>query len=363
MGNTLKLDKKDAVYKLNVLATELSQENGVPFRLKEDMSILEGNTYYDNKSFATKSMIGVSEFTSGNGLRSFLQKGVHDEDFARVVLNMYHESTHVQQKNYIFRQEQLDEISKKQLIQEIACAGNYDYYFNDNGNYRVNASEIQAEKEGIHNAYEYLCDEFPYIDTKEHERIILNIVNNKMMTSSYFVEQSTPFTSLQEVEDAFDEAYDTSFIKDREYHVGSEHTQDVVKQYMQKHKDAHDVYLSLHDSLEKDKCIAAINLKLHPEWLEQYPALKDMDLSYEHVIEDRYAELVSKGKAEPEKIYERTYEEARQRNFGTENEPVKVPVQKHYDEKDLKGLSRMEQLQVKFGHLMQEDIAEDEYEK
>lgn len=51
MGNTLKLDKKDAVYKLNVLATELSQENGVPFRLKEDMSILEGNTYYDKFDF------------------------------------------------------------------------------------------------------------------------------------------------------------------------------------------------------------------------------------------------------------------------------------------------------------------------
>lgn len=88
-----------------------------------------------------------------------------------------------------------------------------------------------------------------------------------------------------------------------------------------------DVYLSLHDPLEKDRCIAAINLKLHPEWLEQYPALNDMDLSYEHVIEDRYAELVSKGKAEPEKIYERTYEEAKQRNFGTMNEPVKVPLQ------------------------------------
>lgn len=28
-----------------------------------------------------------------------------------------------------------------------------------------------------------------------------------------------------------------------------------------------------------------------------------------------------------------------------------------------KGLSRMEQLQVKFGHLMQEDTAENEYEK
>lgn len=249
------------------------------------------------------------------------------------------------------------------MIQEIACAGNYDYYFNDNGNYRVNASEIQAEKEGIRGAYEYLCDEFPNVDAKEHERIILNIVNNKMMTSSYFVEQSTSFISLQEVEDAFDEAYDTSFIKDREYHVGSEHTQDVVKQYIQKHEDVCKVYLSLHDSLEKDRCIAAINLKLHPEWLEQYPALKDMDLSYERVIEDRYTGLVREGKAEPERIYERKYEEIKRKNFGMENTHVKVPVQKHYDEKDLKGLSRMEQLQVKFGHLMQEETAENEYEK
>lgn len=46
-----------------------------------------------------------------------------------------------------------------------------------------------------------------------------------------------------------------------------------------------------------------------------------------------------------------------------ENTPVKVPAQKHYDEADLKGLSRMEQLEMKFCHLMQEDIAEDEYEK
>ena len=45
------------------------------------------------------------------------------------------------------------------------------------------------------------------------------------------------------------------------------------------------------------------------------------------------------------------------------NEPVKVPLQKHYDEKDLKGLSRMEQLEMKFGHLMQEETTEYEYEK
>ena len=48
-------------------------------------------------------------------------------------------------------------------------------------------------------AYNYLRDEFPNIDAKEHERIILDIVNYKMMKSSYFVKQSEPFKSLQEV--------------------------------------------------------------------------------------------------------------------------------------------------------------------
>lgn len=358
MGDILNISKRKAIDKIDSLGKELFTQHGIPFHRTKRMDCMTAMTEKSHIGTAINVVVGTKEIN-----HTYFYQNVSDEVFVRTILNMYHEFEHCYQKNVAFRQESLDECTKKQLIQEIACAGNYDYYFNDNGNYRVNASEIQAEKEGIYNTYEYLCDEFPNVDAKEHERIILNIVNNKMMTLSYFVEQSTPFTSLQEVEDAFDDAYDTSFTKDREYHVGSEHTQDAVKQYMQTHKDARKVYLSLHDPLEKDRCIAAINLKLHSEWLEQYPALNDMDLSYERIIEDRYAELVSKGKAEPEKIYERTYEEAKQRNFGTMNESVKVPVQKHYDEKDLKGLSRMEQLQVRFGHLMQEDTAEDEYEK
>lgn len=362
MDNILGLTKHASEDKLDDLSNILFKSVGIPCRFNSKITYTEAGTSNDKYGYPEKVCIGIYEIEHAKG-SWFHQPDISDKLFTTVVLNMYHERCHCYQKGELFRRVDLNKQEQQQLIQEIACAGNYDYYFNDNGNYRVNASEIQAEKEGIYNTYEYLCNEFPNVDAKEHERIILNIVNNKMMTSSYFVEQSTPFTSLQEVEDAFDDAYDTSFTKDREYYVGSEHTQDAVKQYMQTHKDARKVYLSLHDSLEKDRCIAVINLKLHPEWLEQYPALKDMDLSYEHVIEYRYAELVSKGKAEPEKIYERTYEEARQRNFGTENEPVKVPVQKHYDEKDLKGLSRMEQLEMKFGHLMQEETTGDEYEK
>lgn len=361
MGNVLNMNTKLAMTKLTRLSKGLSKEYNVPFGLDKNMSIFDGKTYSNDNGFATEVKVGIGQFR--RGLLSVLQKShVEDADFARVVLNMYHEAAHCVQKNDLFRQSDLDGSTKNQLVQEIARRGNSNYYFDD-GNYSVNASEIQAEHYGIMNAYEYLKDEFKGVDSNDIESIMVSIVNDKMKNTSYFLKEYKEFTSLKEIDDAFDDTYDKSFTKDRWYYVENEHTSDVVKQYMQKHKDAHDVYLSLHDPLEKDRCIAAINLRLHPEWLEQYPALKDMDLSYERVIEDRYAELVNKGKAEPEKIYERTYEEARQRNFGTMTEPVKVPVHKHYDEKDLKGLSRMEQLEMKFGHLMQEETTEDEYEK
>ena len=47
----------------------------------------------------------------------------------------------------------------------------------------------------------------------------------------------------------------------------------------------------------------------------------------------------------------------------TESGLSQVPVKKHYDEKDLNGLSRAEQLDMMFGHLMEEESRESEPEK
>ena len=360
MGNVLNMNTKLAMNKLTRLSKGLSKEHNVPFGLDKKMSIFDGKTYNNDGGFATEVKVGVGQFNKG--LFSALQKSpVEDADFARVILNMYHETAHCLQKNDLFRQSNLDELARNQLVQEIACRENPNYYFDD-GNYTVNASEIQAEHYGIMNAYEYLKDEFKDVDSDDIESIMVSIVNDKMKNASYFLKDYEEFHSLREIDDAFNKAYDESFTKDRSYYVGSEHTHDAVKKYLQEHKKAQEVYLSLHDPLEKDRYIAAINLKLHPEWLEQYPALKDMDLSYEHVVEDRYEELVSEGKAEPEKIYERKYEETRQRNFGNANEPVKVPEKvpekKAPDKQDLQGLSRGAMADELFGHLVKEENPE-----
>lgn len=298
MDNSLRLNKRIALKKLTILSDILFANRQIDCELNESISITSACTYNDDKGCAKAVEIGVYEIEHAK--KSFMHMMnplVSDTDFARVVLNMYHEQSHCIQKNYLFRLNHLDESSEKQLVQEIACRENYDYYKKD-GNYSFNANEIQAEQYGILQAYGYLCEEFPEVDAKQHEAILLEIVNDKMQNSTYFVRRSKPFTSLQEVESAFDKAYDDSFERYRMYYVENKKTCDIVKQYMQTHSEAKAVYLSLDDQSAKDKCVATINLKLHPEWMREYPVLQKMDLSYETLIEKPYRTMMRKKSSE-----------------------------------------------------------------
>ncbi len=298
----------------------------------------------DNKFHLTKDNIRVS-----------------DEMFVQVVLNMYHEKSHCHQKNELFRQFHFNSQEEyNQLVQEIACNASHDYY-NGCSNYRFNASEIRAERDGIVGAYRYLCKEFSNVDKKEHERIILNIVNNKMMNLSYFVKQPKPFTSLQEVEDAFDDAYDNSFTQKRRFIMERE-PKDPVKVFMNNHEDAKEMYCTESIAVKQDKYIAAIALKLHPEWLKSYPALQDMDLSYENVIAKPYRE-----RKERKNYVLNARKEEIEKMLHSPVKLIKVSVQKRCDEPELRNLSRserLERLERKVSHLMPDETStkgDDEY--
>lgn len=140
---------------------------------------------------------------------------------------------------------------------------------------------------------------------------------------------------------------------------------DPVKIFMNDHEDAKEMYCIESIAVKQDKYIAAIALKLHPEWLTAYPALQDMDLSYDNVIAKSYREreerknhALNARKEEIEKI------------LHSPVKPVNVSVQKRCDEKDLKNLSRLERLErleKKVSYLMPDETstkgADDEYEK
>lgn len=166
------------------------------------------------------------------------------------------------------------------------------------------------------------------------------------------------------MEDAFDDAYDNSFTQKRTFLMERE-PKDPVKIFMNDHEDATEMYCTESIAVKQDKYIAAIALKLHPEWLESYPALQDMDLSYENVIAKPYKER------EERKNHElHVKEEKINEILDFTVKPITVPVQKRCDEKDLKNLSRLERLERlerKVSHLMPDETsikgADNEYEK
>ena len=362
MGNTLRLTRAKSFKKINKLGKQLFTKAGLRFTKRNDVSIATAGTYSNAAGYATRVAIGVKNLKYASDGESHLSKRdveVSDDVFARIVLNMYHEKSHCHQKNELFKQSHFNSQEEcNQLLQEIACRASDDYY-DGCGNYQLNAGEIRAERDGIVGAYKYLRKEFPNIDEKEHECIILDIVNDKMRKSSYFVKQAELFTSLQEVLDAFDDAYDKSFTEKRIFKMEKK-PKDPVKAFMNEHEDAMEMYFKAPTAVEQDRCIAAIALELHPEWLEQYPALKDMDLSYENVIAKPYREIKER---EERELYAKEEEMDGIVKGKVNVESVKVPVKKHYDEKDLKGLSRAEQLDMMFGHLMKDENREDEPEK
>ena len=292
MDNLLDLNKGTATQRINTLGHQLFESSGLEFTKNTNLLITIAGTYGNDNGYTTGVEIGTYELEHAKDGRFHLSKNnikISDKVFTTIVLNMYHEKAHCIQKNDLFRQTHLDADAANQLTQEIACMDNHDYYF-DNGNYKINANEIQAEHYGIMNVYKYLCNEFTKINPADHEHIILDIVNDKMMNSTYFVSSEKPFRSLSEVEKAFDDAYDISFVKKRTYMVNSSNTHDVVKLFMREHPEAKEAYLNADSPLEQDRCIASINLKLHPKWIEAYSALSDMDLSYENIIEKPYQE-------------------------------------------------------------------------
>ena len=306
MDHILRLNKRTATDKIQTLANNISNVTHVPYELFNESSInISGGTHTDNNGYATSVSINTTIIQCAKRTpKHFLNPTVSDTDFAKIIINMYHEHMHCIQKNQIFKQEHPDENSMNQMIQEIACMYSNDYYL-DGSNYRFNANEIQAEQYGIESAYEYLCDEFPDIPTDQLESIIIDIVNEKAHMTSYFIKDKQ-YASVDEILSAFDDAYDKSFTETRYYPVNIplENTEDPVRRYIISHTDTKTAYLNcLSDDdiprgLKQDRCIASVCMKLYPAIEKNYPGLQDTDLSYETCITKPY--LIETGQAEPE---------------------------------------------------------------
>ena len=304
MGNILNISKKLAIDKLNALADEIFKPNSINCKFDNHSTNANGMPVMDTHNNACEVIIGTDKINKTKISLPFKRSTISDTDFAKIIINMYHEHMHCIQKNNLFKQEHLDENSMNQMIQEIACMYSHDYYLNGS-NYRFNANEIQAEQYGIESAYEYLCDEFPDVPADQLESIIVDIVNEKAHITSYFIKDKQ-YASVDEILSAFDDAYDRSFAETRFYPVNIplEDTEDPVRRYIISHTDTKAAYLNclsgddMPRGLKQDRCIASVCMKLYPAIEKNYPGLQDTELSYETCITKPY--LIETGQAEPE---------------------------------------------------------------
>ena len=280
MSNKLGLQKESALDYIHEETERLFAEHDVYFIVDDGLSITKALTSEDDSNRASRVRIGVFEIYHTKRNFLYLKSSVvQDEDFAKVILNMYHEEMHIIQKNNIFRKQNLSECEQNQLMQEIACMYSRDYYMNGS-NYCFNANEIQAEQYGIESTYDYLCNTFPDMPTDQIENIIVNVVNQKAQMS-YFIENKT-YTSLNEILSAFDDAYDRSFTQTRDYRVNISlaDTDDPVRKYILSNPDEKTAYLDCLSgeketyALKQDRYVASICMKLYPEIVNCYPVLQ-----------------------------------------------------------------------------------------
>lgn len=99
MDNVLKLTKTQAVRKMKRLGEALFTPYNVRYTLSSQCGVRFVGTIHDDTGHATFVTIGTREVERG-----LFHSKVSDIDFARVILNMYHEQSHCMQKNQMFRQ-------------------------------------------------------------------------------------------------------------------------------------------------------------------------------------------------------------------------------------------------------------------
>ncbi len=327
----LKLNYKVAKNAIDYEIEKSNTHNAV-FDLDYDLSLYMATSYLDDSDAyhvrVSDVFIGFKDFHSDNVFAKLMD--VDDVKFARVLLNIYHEQEHVRQSNEYFQLQMSSAEHKRQAIEYIARFDNAEYY-EDNFNYHINSNEIGAERAGFLGLRNYMNENLKYISIADKNAVILDLMNEiyQKNNGDYYIKpEGDKFQSLDEIENAFNKAYEDSFNTKKTYFVSRPQSKekknrglppDAFKEYVKTDKKARTVYEHARTREEQDLVVAAINCKLHPEYKHYFKCLENVDLSYEHVIEERYTELVNEGKAEPDKIYDRRYQEVNQRYFGDNN--------------------------------------------
>ena len=251
------MKKKEILSKIEQIFESLNVD---PYKIVLDYKLDIGNGYCDNYYDSNREIhIGVKE------LKSFFNTEIPNESFVKLVVNIYHETQHYYQQKNFFENTNLTERDLTFFYNYLACVGNPFGYYSPKlnpHNYYNNIRELDAEYNGIQNAFDYLQTIF----TKEKsEDFIINYVNNRLK-NTYYISANKPISTLEEINNIFKKKIRLNLHKARQYNVNCIN-QDKPIQYIQDENDEFVLKINeIQDGSLQDKLMASTYVK----YLEDY---------------------------------------------------------------------------------------------
>ena len=231
------------------LINNITLAEGIGFHLNYKMKI--GNGSCPNIiSPESKIEIGMKELL-------FPFYNISEIDYISTIITIFHENHHfIQESNYFNQDKVIDTDNIYMLINHIACIENYNYYLE---NYYNNPREIDAEREGILDAYNYFCD--MYNKTIANDYIIKYI--NYKTSFVYFINKKDGclFDNIDIINKAFKEVFKKSKNIPRRYNMDYENEDNPViygKGILD--SDISCEIFNLHNPIIQDKFMAGLTL-------------------------------------------------------------------------------------------------------
>lgn len=201
---------------------------------------------------------------------------IKDSDFIRMGVTLFHELTHYEQKTQ-------DNAVKEITISELSKYGNPDYYLY---NHHRLLHEIDAEHTGIMTMWGRLSEIYP----NKADKLMLDHLTDRVTNTVYMIDQPKEgFTSREQVETLFEQAYDNSV---RELPPGFLRSDDETAHMLTtEDRVLRPEYAAIYNKLTAppsgeamDKMMSSLVSYIHPELQETYPDIDFDKLEPSHIF-------------------------------------------------------------------------------
>lgn len=259
MSNYLNLSKKQAILRLTDLTDELSNENW-RFQLENAFPTTFGQTHDDIVKKKQNVEIGTYQIQQ----TKFLSK-VNDKHFVESLITLFHEHQHtIQYDDY-----QNDNCDEQLAYSHLAIHNNKSYY---EENYKIMLTEIDAEYNGVKNAYRYIANEFS-------SEIANRLINDYLHEYRPYIINDIAISNESDIDDIFETAYNKATVHQR--WLSSYQSDDEIIKFLKENPEYEKPFNKTFDNgYKRDKFIAAVELYYHPEYRDFYssPAIKNLNV-------------------------------------------------------------------------------------